>query len=168
MGAPGCAERAQAAAEIPSPATEDADIQQAVAHQPVAPVDAAGCLPGYVQTRDLRAPIWLDGDPAVLVVKRRIDQDRLMDKVDIEALILAHHGRQLALDGAGAFEGIDHGRIQPDSRLPGGRDHPFLARRALADEGCRLDIARFQRIDKLLAICIAHLGAKPRTFSVTS
>ena len=72
--------------------TEDDDVEQRVAHQPVLAVHASAHLARGEQARHVGASIGVDGDAAVLVVKGREDQDRLTGHHHIHiALQICNH-----------------------------------------------------------------------------
>ena len=139
---------------------KDAHIQQRVAHQPVAAVDAARRLAGHEQAGDAGVAVGLDGDAAVLVVERGVDEHRVVDNVHAKAPELADHGRQLLLDGARAVEDVDHRRVEPHPLKPGRGLDAVAPLLALADEGRRLDVAGLARKDELVAVDVAHLRAQ--------
>ena len=59
-------------------AAKNDDVEQAVAHQAVAPVDAAHDLASSKQVFHIRLAVCRDVQTAILIVQRRIDQDRLL------------------------------------------------------------------------------------------
>ena len=88
---------------------------------------------------------------AVLIVQRRIDQDRLLADIDAVLCEHTHHGRDALFNRARAVFELDHRRVEPD-RLPGGGLDALAALGALTDDGGRGYVARFERVHKHLAV----------------
>lgn len=66
----------------PGNAAEDDDIQEAVAHEAVRPVDTADVFTGGIEAGYLRFTLGADTDAAILVMQGRIDQDGLLADID--------------------------------------------------------------------------------------
>ena len=132
-------------------AAEDDHVEQAVAHQAVAPVDAADDLARREQVLHVGLAVGGDVQTAVLVVERRVDEDRLGADVDAVLGKHAHHGRDPLFDRALAVFQLDHRRVEPDG-LPGRGPDALAALGALADDGGRGHVARLERVHKDLAV----------------
>ena len=132
-------------------AAKDDDVQQTVAHQAVAAVDASDHLAGGKEVFHVGLAVRGDVQAAVLVVQRRIDKDRL--PADVDAVLAEHpqHGGNALFNRALAVLQLNHGRVQPDGKALGG-GNAVAAVSALTNDGCGGDIAGFQRVHKDLAV----------------
>ena len=88
---------------------------------------------------------------AVLIVQRRIDQDRLLADIDAVLCKHPHHGRDALFNRARAVFQFDHRRVEPDG-LPGGSLDALTALGAFTDDGGRGHVARFERVHEDLAV----------------
>ena len=121
-------------------------------------MDAAHSLACHQKIRDhLGKAVSADLQAAVLIVERRINQNRLFSHVD--AIIQEHpqHSRDPFFDGSLSMEHLDQRRIQPDAPA-GGRLHAFSSLGALPDDGSRSHIPRLQRMHESLAVHIDQHG----------
>jgi hypothetical protein len=91
----------------PSPAPEHANIEQAVAHEPIPAMDSTGSFASDIQPGDRRARVGADCHAAILVVQGGIDKDRLVGKIDAKSLELPDHGGELSGNGAWTVQEID-------------------------------------------------------------
>ena len=141
----------------PGNAAEDDDIQEAVAHEAVRPVDTADVFTGGIEAGYLRFTLSADTDAAILVMQGRIDQDGLLADIDAKFFIHVDHGRQALFHGPFAVDEVDHGRVEPDSRSVEGID-PFVPFLTFADDGRCDDVTRFQGMEEGFAVLIDQHG----------
>ena len=114
-------------------------------------MDAAHDLASSKQVFHIRLAVCRDVQTAVLIVQRRIDQDRLLADIDAVLYKHPHHGRDALFNRARAVFQLDHRRVEPDG-LPGGSLDALAALGALADDGGRGHVARFERVHEDLAV----------------
>ena len=121
-------------------AAENDDVQQRVAHEAVAAVDASHSLAGHIEVLHVGQALGVDLEAAVLIVEGGIDQDGLLADVDAVFAEHAHHGGNPLFNGALAVFQLDHGSIQPDAYPLGGLD-ALTPVGAFPDDGGGGDVA---------------------------
>ena len=135
----------------PGVAPEDDDIEQAVSHQTVSSVDATHDLARSKQVLHIRLAVRRDVQTAVLIVKRRIDQNRL--RANINAMLGEHpqHRRNPFFNRSFAALDLDHWRIEPHG-VSQRRSDAFFARGTFSDDGRCCNVARLERVHERLAL----------------
>jgi hypothetical protein len=130
-------------------APEHGAVEQGVPHHAVAAVHAAGDLTGCEQALDGGAAVPVDHQPAVLVVKHGIGQDRFGQRVDPGVAVAPHHvGQHL----------VGHLRLDPggveEHRRAAVRRGQAAALVALLHDRLRDRIAWRQLVDEPLALAV--------------
>ena len=151
---------------------KDDDIQQAVAHQTVSTVNTANSFTGNKQSRQLGLCILVNKNTAILVMQRRIDQNRFLAQVNAKLSIHAQHTRNAFGNSAFAMQHFNQRRIEPQ-RYTIERLHTLAAGSTLADDGRSCHITSFQRMHKDFAFAVyelrtnrAHLFGNQRTINL--
>ena len=104
---------------------EDHQIQQRIAHQPIASVQPTGSLPRHKEVFHGRFAVDVDLHSSVLIVQRRINQDRVFADIDAVPGILANHGGEMLVQRAFAMLRLEQRGIQPHADASG--RHPDAA-----------------------------------------
>ncbi len=92
-------------------------------------MQSAGGLSSHKEILHIGFRIRVDFHPAVLIVQRRIDQDRILADIDPEPFELQHHCWKMFLNRPRSMLGIQERRIQPhpDTTRHGANPTTFLA-----------------------------------------
>ncbi len=136
------------------------DVQQGVAHQTVSSVDPSYSLSCHQKVVDhLREAVSADLQSAVLIMKRRIYEDRQFSHIDIIVHIHTQHRRNTLFNRSPAADELDHRSIQPYAASKRCL-HAFAPVGALADNGSRRYVTGLQRMHKRLALRIDQHSAQ--------
>ena len=100
---------------------------------------------------------------AVLIMQRRIDQNRFFSYINTVFTEHPQHGGNTLFDGAFAAKQFYHRGIQPYSFAVGGFN-AVVAHFTFSYYAGRSNVARFQRIDKRIAVLIDQLSAQRTHF----
>ena len=140
-------------------ATENYNVQKRVAHKSVSAVNTAYRFACHEQVFNRGFAVAVDIYTAVLIVQRGIDEDRFF--ADIDSVLIEHteHCGNTFHNSALAADLFDHRRIQPDALSVGSFD-TVAALVALADNGSRGYVTRFERIDERFAVLVNELCAE--------
>ncbi|AFR42844.1 lipoprotein, putative [Geobacter metallireducens GS-15] len=103
----------------PRPSAEDEDVQERIPHGAIPAMDSPCGLPRREEISHRGLPLFVDENPAVLVVEGGIGEERPLGDVDLHPHKMPVHGGEAPLEESLSLGLFDERGVEPDSHLAG-------------------------------------------------